>query len=251
MPADTISIIQITDTHILDDGADSFDGFDTSASLERVIDHINMNAIGAELVLLTGDSVHEPTVTAYQKLAGHLERLSLPVYFLPGNHDDPQRMDQILGRYGFSAGKVIQLGAWQLLLLDTQLENKQEGALSSAQLDFLQHALETGKDAYQLIALHHHPVTINSPWMDAMGLMNADAFFRQLDPYQSVKAVIWGHIHQQFESERNGVKLFGTPSTCLQFTPLSHSFSVDTRPPGYRRLVLGNNGEIRTEVIYI
>ena len=84
---DAIKIIQITDTHILEDDAPSFYDFDTSASLNKVIECINQNEQDADLILLTGDLVHQPTETTYQKLADYLSALKTPLYCLPGNHD--------------------------------------------------------------------------------------------------------------------------------------------------------------------
>ena len=57
---DTINIIQITDTHILDEGAPSFNDYDTSASLVNIIKEIKINESSTDLILLTGDLVHEP-----------------------------------------------------------------------------------------------------------------------------------------------------------------------------------------------
>lgn len=48
---DRINIIQITDTHILDDGAPSFNDYDTSASLMRVINKILESESDADLIL--------------------------------------------------------------------------------------------------------------------------------------------------------------------------------------------------------
>jgi Icc protein len=58
-------------------------------------------------------------------------------------------------------------------------------------------------------------------------------------------------VHQVHDTERNGVKLFSTPSTCAQFLPLSNSFAIDRRPPGYRWLDLNPDGTITTEVVWV
>ena len=44
------------------------------------------------------------------------------------------------------------------------------------------------------------------------------------------------------------VRIFGTPSTCFQFTPNSHNFSLDKTMPGYRLIKLNENGQIESEV---
>ncbi len=69
--------------------------------------------------------------------------------------------------------------------------------------------------------------------------------------HRNVRAVLWGHVHQHFEGERNGVRLMSTPSTCAQFLPRSDGFAIDRRPPGYRWLELRDDGTIATDVVWV
>ena len=64
-----------------------------------------------------------------------------------------------------------------------------------------------------------------------------------------MKAILWGHIHQQLDAQRSGVNLFATPSTCIQFLPKSNDFAVDTISPGYRWMKLFSDGSIDTGVV--
>ncbi len=248
---ETINIIQITDTHILDVGAPSFNDYDTSASLIKVIEEIKENESDTDLILLTGDLVHEPTETSYQKLADYLSVLTIPILCIPGNHDDPGLMNYIMGANGYDTGKLISSGRWLIILLNTCLIGEHSGELSDTELDFLRSSLESNLDNHCLIALHHHPVSISSSWMDAMDLINAEEFLNIVDDFDHVRAIIWGHIHQEFELDRNNVKLLGTPSTCLQFKPESDVFAVDEKPPAYRKLMLKNDGTVDSSLIYL
>lgn len=248
---DRINIIQITDTHILDDGAPSFNDFDTSASLMRVVNEIMESESDADLILLTGDLVHEPTKTAYQKLADHLSVLTTPILSLPGNHDAPELMKYVMGANGHDTGNLIKFDDWLIILLNTCVIGEHSGELSAAELEFLQTSLEENQGAYCLIALHHPPVLINSSWMDAMTLVNAKDFFNIVEEHKQVRGIIWGHIHQEFEEETANVKLLGTPSTCLQFKPGSTEFTVDDKAPAYRKLVLKKDGSISSNVFYM
>jgi 3',5'-cyclic-AMP phosphodiesterase len=251
MTTDSFKLIQITDTHIMDDGAPSFNDFDTSASLLQVIDNIKQSEVDADCVLLTGDLVHEATKTSYQKLADHLSYITIPLFSLPGNHDNPDQMDYVLGSNGFDTGKTIKLGQWLIILLNSCVIGEHSGELTDSELAFLRETLESNKAYHCLVALHHHPVSIDSPWMDSMILNNADKFWEIIDDFDHVKVIIWGHIHQKFETIRNDVELFGTPSTCLQFKPKSDVFAVDNKSPAYRKIELFESGKVKSEVIYI
>ncbi|WP_240554913.1 hypothetical protein [Oceanicoccus sagamiensis] len=52
-----------------------------------------------------------------------------------------------------------------------------------------------------------------------------------IDQFPSVRGILWGHIHQTIDRERNGVKLMATPSTCIQFAPNSPGFKLDRLNP--------------------
>lgn len=249
--ADSIKVIQITDTHIMDDGAPSFNDFDTSASLQSIIEKIKDDELDADFILLTGDLVHEATKTSYQKSADHLSSLTHPVFCLPGNHDEINMMTEVMTKHGHDVEKIIKVGGWVIILLNTCVLGEHSGELSNAELDFLRKTLETYSSHPCLIALHHHPVSINSPWMDSMILINAAEFLSITDNFDQVRGIVWGHIHQEFESSRNDVKLMGSPSTCIQFKPKSDGFAVDEKPPAYRKLELHANGIIESKVVYL
>jgi 3',5'-cyclic-AMP phosphodiesterase len=96
--------------------------------------------------------------------------------------------------------------------------------------------------------LHHQPLAIGSPWLDTMAVDNAAEFFRIIDRHRQVRAVVWGHVHQCFEQQRNNVALLATPSTCIQFMPHSEDFAIDPLPPGYRWFELYSDGSFTTGV---
>ena len=77
---------------------------------------------------------------------------------------------------------------------------------------------------------------------------DADAFFAVLDRYPGVRGVLWGHVHQEIDRQRNGVRLLASPSTCVQFAAGCENFKADDQPPGYRWLELHSDGRIETAV---
>jgi Icc protein len=102
---------------------------------------------------------------------------------------------------------------------------------------------------YHRMMVHaDHGVVVGSRWIDTIGVDNADAFFAIVDRFPQVRAIVWGHIHQDFYAERNGVALMASPSTCVQFKPRQSDFGLDDMPPGFRWLNLYEDGRIATRV---
>ncbi len=244
-----IRIIQITDTHISADEDALFAGVKTSGTLASVIEDIRLRA-DPDMVIVTGDLVNTPSIAAYEKLAQLLKPIRAPVFCLPGNHDEPAMMHAHLNDGAISTAKYLTSASWVIILLDTHQTGRDGGFLSASELAFLQQALEQSRDQYKLICLHHHPVSIDCPWMDEMGLQNRHAFFDVLDRDKNVRGVIWGHIHQEFARSRNAIHLLGSPSTCVQFTPRSLESQVDNKPPAWRKLTLNHDGSIETNVMW-
>ncbi|HKJ87502.1 MAG TPA: phosphodiesterase, partial [Gammaproteobacteria bacterium] len=81
-----------------------------------------------------------------------------------------------------------------------------------------------------------------------MRVDNAEGLFEVLDRHDQVRAVVFGHVHQQFETTRKGVRYLAAPSTCLQFLPGAAVSTYEERPPGFRWLRLGADGSLETGV---
>lgn len=146
-----------------------------------------------------------------------------------------------------SSEKSFYFKDWHFLLLNSTVPGFVYGHISSEQLIWLDKQLSSSKQQ-TLVALHHPPFNIDSDWLDSDGLRNPEELFAIIDCYPQVKLVIFGHIHQEFEFERRGVKYLGTPSTSIQFKPKSSKFSLDDKHPGFRLLNLYSNGTWETEI---
>jgi len=246
---DYAELLQITDTHIFANEKDTFDNVDTRASLKKVLNLARENNWPVDAILATGDLVHDARTIAYEKWLEVFTSIDAPVFCLPGNHDSPGLMHKLLNTHNVHTSKSIEIGSWLIIMLDSFLLNTHAGQLQQDELDLLDALLEENQDKYVLVCLHHPPVEIGSDWMDSMRLNNPQDFFQVLDKYHQVKAVLWGHIHQEFKAERNSVRLMASPSTCVQFMPGSGEYRKDGRAAGYRYLKLRSSGEISTHTL--
>jgi Icc protein len=224
---------------------------DTDESLREVLQMAKESLLPVDLILATGDLVHDSTPEGYQRLKSLLQTLATPVYFLPGNHDNIEVMAPNLQDPSISMPAAAEHDPWLIIMLDSSLRDAERGHLPASELEKLDTNLRKHPDKHVLVSLHHQPMPSGCAWLDKMALDNPEAFFSVIDRYSNVRCVLWGHIHQSFQAERNGVTMLSTPSTCIQFTPNKEKFGIDPMPPGFRWLNLLPDGSIETGVEHL
>jgi Icc protein len=246
---DVVRVVQLTDTHLCHCPGGTLLGMDTDHSLQAVIDLVKKERAAVDLLLGTGDLADGGAGPAYERLQQYFDQVTYDNFWLPGNHDSRPKMEAAASS-NMRLCKEIRTGLWQILLLDSQVHGQVGGGLGAAELDLLEDALQLAQESglHTLVCLHHQPVVIGCDWLDQQMVSDADAFFAVLDRYPGVRAVLWGHVHQEIDRQRNGVRLLASPSTCVQFAPGSAKFKADDQPPGYRWLELHSDGRIETGV---
>lgn len=241
-------IAQLSDLHIFATSDRDLLGVNTVSSLEVVLRHLQSLPVLPDQLLLTGDLAQDETSAAYQQIQDLIAPLQIPTYWLPGNHDHLPTMRRTFTQPIFHSSKSYRMGGWQFLLLNSSVTGKVYGELSVDSLEELDRELGQCSPHPTLIALHHPPFSIQSDWLDQIGLQNSADLFAILDRHPHVKLVIFGHIHQQFEHQRGAVRYLSTPSTCIQFAPHSKTFALDYTQPGFRLLQLHSDGTFATEI---
>ncbi len=256
-----IRIVQLTDPHLFVDTGARLLGMNTEDSFQSVIRLIQHeqrlpSAPGAavtdatvQLILATGDIAQAPSKPVYQRFLQTMQALHAPYVWLQGNHDLSQLFIQSGDDSAWVNKNVIELGSdWVVLMLNSAKDHEIGGSFSAEELDWLRLQLARYPTRHVLIALHHNPLTVDSRWIDASGLANAADFWAIIQDAPQVRLVIHGHIHQEFEAVHHGITVLGCPSTCVQFKPLSQTFTVDLLPPGYRWFDLYPDGRFETAV---
>ena len=246
---ESLAVLQLSDLHLSERPGTRVQGVDADAGFNAAVD----DALGRrrpDAILLTGDLSHDGSAASYQRIAGRLGTLGAPVLVLPGNHDDPATLRRVLSSEPFCTGPSVILGAWQLLLLDSTVRGETTGRLDAAALDALEGELHRGSTPNVLVCLHHPPVAIGTPWMDALGLQQPAPLLDCLACHPRVRGVVFGHIHQEYAGAIHGIPLLGSPATCCQFRPGTPDMQLDTLPPGYCWLDLGAGGALASRVRY-
>jgi len=248
--SDALRLIQFSDPHLFTDPEGRIKGVCSHESLRAVLAHARARHWNADALLLTGDLVHDEP-GGYVHVRELFGALGKTVYCLPGNHDDLPAYTAALSGAPFQLGGHIDFPHWRVVMLDSVVPGQVHGSLSAAELQRLEQCLSDAGDRHVLVALHHHPVALASRWLDEVRLQNSAELFAVTDRHPNVRGICWGHVHQQFDVRRKGVRLMAVPSTCAQFLPSSEDFAVDTAAPGYRRMTLHADGSIDSEVVRV
>lgn len=244
-----LSILQITDMHILQNSGETLVGIDTEYYFHAILELAFASHAHFDLVLVTGDLAQSPCQESYQRILNRLEAYHTECVCLPGNHDDFELMQQLLNTDSVSCRKQTLLGNWQIICLNSQIVGSAGGRLSNDELSLLKQCLNDYQDYHALIAVHHHCLPTNSVWMDTMTIENNQALLDIIKQYPQVKAITTGHIHQLMDTTVGAVRVLGTPSTCFQFKPKSEKFGMDTSAPGYRTIQLYADGRIESDIV--
>jgi Icc protein len=233
-------IIQLTDCHLPVDRKQKYRGINPYENLNSMIDRIM--AMKPDLLLATGDLSEDGSRASYLALRNDLKPLGIPVLALPGNHDDPGLLAEVFPGSPVENIAVSEHGPWQIVRLNSSLPGRPEGRLSDQTLAELDSFFADNQHRPLLIALHHQPVSIGSPWIDKYRLQEPERFLQLIDQQPNVKVVVWGHIHQVFEASRNGISMLGGPSSAINGLTAAQKFTPDTRGPSYRWLELKADG---------
>jgi Icc protein len=240
-------IAQITDCHLPADPRQKYRGINPHANLKALLKKVEVQK--PDLLLATGDLSEDGSRASYKALEALFKPFGIPVLALPGNHDDTELLAEIIPGSPVEGISVSEHGTWQIIRLNSCLRGKPEGRVSEQTLEELERHLGNQEQRSRLIAVHHQPITIGSPWIDKYPLLDPGVFLQLIDQHPDVKAVVWGHVHQAFEAVRNGTAMLGGPSSAINSLPGVQKFTEDSNGPACRWLELRVDGTIRSSIV--
>ncbi|MEE1751875.1 metallophosphoesterase [Streptomyces sp. SP18CS02] len=185
-------LAHISDLHL--DGTERATG-----RARRVVGYLNSLAGRPDAVLVTGDIADHGTPAEYAEAAELLAELKAPAFSCPGNHDDRAAYRKVLlGEEDGGTGpvnRVHEVAGHALLLCDSTIPGEDPGRFDDETLRWLTRTLDELGDTPALPAFHHPPALLHHPYIDSMGLTNADRLAEALAGRSNVPAVLTGHAH--------------------------------------------------------
>jgi Icc protein len=170
-----------------------------------------------DAVVVTGDIANGGAAAEYERAHELLAPLPMPVHVLTGNHDDRDALRERFAVPGDGPLQyVAQVGDLRLVVCDTQRPGEAGGALDEGRLEWL--AAQLDGDAPTVVALHHPPVAVGLPVLDAIGIAEPErtALGDLLARSPHVRRVVAGHVHRSAFGTFGGCGVFTCASTHLQ-----------------------------------
>lgn len=239
------TLIQISDTHLMDDPSAQFVDMNPEQSFHAVMADIQQHYPQAHAIIHTGDLAQVPVIETYQRYLDYMRNLHIASYQIPGNHDDQTLFPFLDQRNDVH---IVHLEEWSVLLVNSAVPDHVHGWVSDEHLQQIDDLLHQYSEQHIIIACHHHPIEMQSHWIDQHKLKNTQQLTDLLAKHLHVKLVICGHVHQDSINQWQHVEVMSTPSTCVQFKPKSKDFALDQRAPGYRVLHLFADGRFSTHI---
>jgi len=240
-------IAQISDCHLPADPQQKYRGINPHKNLKSLIRKVK--AMKPDLLLATGDLSEDGSRKSYRLLKQYLNLPGTPVLALPGNHDDAELLAEVFPGSPVETISVSDHGRWQIIRLNSCLPGKPEGQISDRALQDLECHLDNPERRPLLIAVHHQPISVGSPWIDKYPLLDPEPLLKLIDHHPNVKAVVWGHIHRAFETQRNGTAMLGGPSSAINSLTDAQKFTEYPVGPACRWLELKTDGTVQTGII--
>lgn len=233
----SITIAQVTDTHLFSDWEGVLAGVPTWKTFRAVLEQIERKHRDFDYMILTGDLAQDEALETYLKLRAALGDWIDRCRIIPGNHDDPAHLRTVFPELfpNDDAPLTFSLSAgdWKIIGLDSHLPGETKGCVEASQLVWLEEELNKDPDAPTLVFVHHPPVAIKVEWLDRIGLEGADELVALVEASPQVKVVCAGHVHQEFIGSIGAAAVYTTPSTCVQFSRRSQK-AFDPKAAGYR-----------------
>lgn len=228
-------IAQISDLHLKTPGKLAYGKVDTAAFMEACIQSLLALKPAPDLVVVTGDLVDFGNPDEYAFLRSFLDRIPMPLYLVPGNHDGRDTMRAAFSDHAYLPAEgflhwVVEDWPVRMIGLDTVVPKQSGGAMCAERLEWLDRTLSES-DRPTLILMHHPPFETGIGHMDEIGLEGAAEVAAVLDRHPQAIRVLCGHLHRPITAVVGKAVVSICSST-------AHQVQLDLRPDAESRFVM-------------
>jgi len=248
-----IRFVHLSDTHIGTSKEFLLHGVNTYFSFQSVLKEIQNLPFKPDFIIHTGDVVSDPDEKSYALFADMVKDISIPIYYVSGNHDDSLMIISGLHigeREQFMQERLMyrfDISGHRFLVLDGQgpKEIDPHGTISEEQLQIIENQLTETKHPI-IIFIHFPLLPMDCKWVDAkMLLLQGEKLHTLFVKHRDkIRGVFHGHIHRGTVNVRDGIRYQSVGSTSLQFgiMPFQEAPSFENHGRGYFNVVSIDGG---------
>ncbi|MEO1198158.1 MAG: phosphodiesterase [Pseudomonadota bacterium] len=231
-------IVQLSDLHATPLGTACYRVAETNMLLERAVSAVLALDPAPDCVLISGDLTDLGQADEYVAALAALQRLPMPVYAIPGNHDTREEF-----RVAFSSAAfypehdifvhyAIETHMVRIIALDTTIPDSHAGELCDERLDWFETKLAEDPDRPTLVMMHHPPFDCGIGFMDAIALLDGRERFAEIvQANAQIERVVCGHHHRPIQARFAG--------TLAQIAPATgHQVALDLTPEPRAQFVM-------------
>jgi Icc protein len=241
-----VYFVHISDTHFGPTKAYGRHGHTPYPCAKALVNVINHLPVTPDFVIHTGDVATDPDPQAYELAAEVFADLTVPIYYVVGNHDTAQDIRQHLPmgpKADLDSSErlsyTFEMKGYRFLVVDARGPDAidPEGLLPDSQLEIVRREA-TAVGPPLTIFMHYPALPLNSTRFDEnMLVQNGKTFHNALLPARDrLRGVFFGHIHQHMQMMRDGIVYASTASAFSQFAAWPNAIDPNTDPdhlPGY------------------
>lgn len=214
-------IAQITDLHVTLRGHPLQGRVDTAGYLATAVAKLRAMNPQPDVLLVTGDLVESGIAEEYRLLREIIAPLTMPIYVIPGNHDDRDVLRKEFSDYAYLPKQgflhyAVEDFPLRLIALDTVIEMRTEGELCAKRLAWLNARLKQSPEKPTLIFMHHPPFATGIVHMDNFALTNPEKFAKLIERSPQVERIVCGHVHRAIQAKFAGTVALTCPSAAHQ-----------------------------------
>lgn len=244
----TVTVVQLTDTHIRATGERVHGMIDTYANLTQVLQQLRASQQRIDALVLSGDLTDNGSPEAYRRLRDAVEpvaaELGARTVYTMGNHDERTAFGiELLGLDSVDPDvthdQVFDIAGLRIIALDSSTPRRHDGRLEPEQLDWLTDQLREPAPHGTLLVLHHPPIPSPVAATEYLRLEQPELLGEVLDG-SDVRLIICGHNHLTGAAALAGIPVWIGPAL---------AYRIDTIAPLGRHRGLTGFGYSRIDLL--
>ena len=199
--------------------------------LIEAVDRLNKTLPLPNILIVTGDLLDYPNLEDYKLLRSILNRLIIPYYVIPGNHDNKNMLHDTfkdLGYFSDSSNHInytIDIFPIKFIAFDTVSDSNNidihggyEPEVTDSKISWLKAELEKDKTKPTIIFMHHQPKYTRIGEFNNEIFLGVKKLEKVVKDNKQVEGVLCGHLHRHIQFQWGGTIVQVAPSLSIART---------------------------------